>query len=282
MKQDLKQAGIEPDPLKDQFFLTNQKILSQIAELGELDQNDVVLEIGAGPGNLTGELAKRAGKVIAIEIDRQFEPFLNNMPDNVDVRWGDADEYVAQGGKFYKTKEYNKIVSNIPYSIAEWFLHNIAFVEYDKAILAVSKKFYYSTQQSAVFTSFFKPLEEIEIPKEDFYPIPKTNAIVMDLKRLPKPIETRNLGLFLRQYLYQQEGWKVKNSLREGLISYVKKIYHKQLTKNQAREIIKRANIDSKLLENTPNKPIVYFQVEKKFDERMFKPLIKNNQLLEL
>jgi 16S rRNA A1518/A1519 N6-dimethyltransferase RsmA/KsgA/DIM1 with predicted DNA glycosylase/AP lyase activity len=155
-------------------------------------------------------------------------------------------------------------------------------VEYDKAILTVAKKFFYSIQQIGVFTSFFKPVKKINIPKEKFYPQPSSDSIVMDLQRLPKPLEARNLGLFLRQYMYQQEGWKVKNSLREGLIDYVREIYHKQLTKNQAREIIKKINLKQEFLENTPNTHQVYFQVGKKFNESLFKPLIENSQLLEL
>lgn len=282
IKAKLKQAGIEANPLKDQFFLSDETILKQIADLGNLNKDDLVLEIGAGPGNLTKYLGQKAGKVIAFEIDKQFEPLLDKLPKNVEVHLKDAHKYAAQGGKSYKTKEYNKIISNLPYSIAEWLLHNLAFVEYDKVILTVPKKFYFSAQQSAIFTSFFRPVKKLTVPKEKFYPQPNSDSIVMDLQRLPKPLETRNLGLFLRQYMYQQEGWKVKNSLREGLIEYVKEIYNKQLTKNQARKIIKKVNLKKEFLENTPNTYEVYFQVGKKFNEKVFKPLIKNDKLLEL
>jgi len=61
VKSELQKAGIGPDPLKDQFFLVDENIISKIAELADLTGNDVVLEIGAGVGNLTKELAKKAG-----------------------------------------------------------------------------------------------------------------------------------------------------------------------------------------------------------------------------
>ena len=70
---------INPDPLKDQFFLTDDKIIKKIVEFANLERKDVVLEIGAGTGNLTKELAKRAGKVIVFEIDSRFKPFLSKL-----------------------------------------------------------------------------------------------------------------------------------------------------------------------------------------------------------
>ncbi len=269
IKTQLKKGGIEPDPLRDQFFLTDETIVKKMADLAELKRNDVVLEIGAGTGNITRVLAKKVGKIIAFEIDERFKQILNRLPENVEVHIEDVHEYARGGGKFRKKKEYNKIVSNIPYSIGEWLLHNLTFVDYDKAILLIAKKFAESSKTNPVFASFYKIEERLQVPKEKFYPIPRTDSVVVDLIKLPDPIQTRDLALFLRQYLYQREKWKVKNSLREGLITYARLVFRKKLTKRQAKKIIEKIGIATKLLEKPPDNPEIYKIISESFDESL-------------
>ncbi len=85
IQKELSKYKIKPDPLKDQFFLADEEIIRKLVESAELEKKDVVLEVGAGTGYLTREIAKRAKKVIAFEIDKRFKPFLSKLPKNVDV-----------------------------------------------------------------------------------------------------------------------------------------------------------------------------------------------------
>ena len=264
IKKTLESYNIIPDSLKDQFFLTDEAVIRRIIELADLNDKDVVLEIGVGVGNLTRELAKQAGRVIAFEIDRKFRPLLMHLPKNVEIHFEDAHKFVSQGGKFRHKKIYNKVVSNIPYSIGEWLLHNLCFVDYDKVILLVPQRFADSTKVNPVFSSFFRVEEKFVITKDKFYPSPRTNSVVVELVKLPDPLQTKNLGLFLRQFLYQHEGWKIKNSLREGLIKYYYLVFGKKLTKKQAKEIISNKNFDEELLEDNPEGEI-YTQINLKF-----------------
>ena len=55
-----------------QHFLADPRILGRIADAVEAGPGDTVVEIGPGPGALTAELAQRAGRVIAIEKDREL------------------------------------------------------------------------------------------------------------------------------------------------------------------------------------------------------------------
>jgi len=64
---------------KDQHFLIDKQVLERIIEYGKLTKADTVLEIGAGYGNLTAKLAKKAGKVIAIEVDPELAPSIKKM-----------------------------------------------------------------------------------------------------------------------------------------------------------------------------------------------------------
>lgn len=267
IKSQLDKFGIVPDPLKDQFFLTDDKIIQQIVHFADLHKNDVVLEVGAGVGNLTEELAKKAGRVITFEIDPRFKPFLSKLPENVEVHFENAWKFVQLHGKFKHKKEYNKVVSNLPYSFVEPFLHNLTFLDYDKIILAVPIKFLKKIDGWAVFGSFFKAKVLLEIPKEKFYPVPRTDSVVIELLKLPDPIKNKNPGLFLRQHLYQHEQQLVKNSLMEGIIKYAKLVHSKNLTKNGAREFVTKSGIDKSLLEKYLDNPEVYEEVEKRFTE---------------
>lgn len=254
----LEKANIKPDPLKDQFFLADEGIIKRIVDFANLTKDDVVLEVGAGTGNLTREIAKRAGRVIAFEVDYRFKPFLSRLPKNVEVRYENAWNYVRLHGKFRKKKEYNKVVSNLPYSFVEPFLHNLTFLEYDKVILLVPIKFLKKIDGQDVFGSFFKTKILLNVPKTKFFPAPRTNSVVIDLVKLPDPIENKNPGLFLRQYMYQHEGQLVKNSLMEGIIKYARLVHSKKVTKNEARKIIAGSGIPRELIERRPNSPEIY------------------------
>ena len=94
-----------------QHFLRDANILEVIGRLAELAPDDVVLEIGPGQGVLTRYLAERVGRVHAIEIDRALEPALSDLPDNVEVVFGDAL-------KVELPHDATKLVANLPYNVA--------------------------------------------------------------------------------------------------------------------------------------------------------------------
>jgi 16S rRNA (adenine1518-N6/adenine1519-N6)-dimethyltransferase len=75
-----------------QHFLSDPSILGRIADAVEAGPSDTVVEIGPGPGGLTAELAGRAGRVIAIEKDRDLARALDGRWPNVTVIAADALE----------------------------------------------------------------------------------------------------------------------------------------------------------------------------------------------
>ncbi len=96
-----------------QHFLTDPRILARIADALEVTSGDTVLEIGPGPGGLTGPLLERAGRVVAIEKDSELiEPLRSQYP-GLEVVRGDAldlDWHALAGGPFV-------VAGNIPYNI---------------------------------------------------------------------------------------------------------------------------------------------------------------------
>jgi 16S rRNA (adenine1518-N6/adenine1519-N6)-dimethyltransferase len=94
-----------------QHFLVDENILGVIGRLAELEPRDVVLEIGPGEGVLTRYLAERVERVHAVEIDESLAPHLEDIGDNVDVRYGDALRLDLR-------TDATKLVANLPYNVA--------------------------------------------------------------------------------------------------------------------------------------------------------------------
>ena len=65
----VKESKINLDIKFEQHFCIDNNLIQNLVKAAELDKEDVVLEIGPGKGILTRELAKKARKVIAVEID---------------------------------------------------------------------------------------------------------------------------------------------------------------------------------------------------------------------
>src|SRR2546428_13256218 len=89
----LRAFGIRPRKRWGQHFLVSRHGLEQSLAAADLCGQDTVLEIGAGLGTLTTALARRAGRVIAVEIDRALLPALQAAVEpctNVQTIAGDA------------------------------------------------------------------------------------------------------------------------------------------------------------------------------------------------
>jgi 16S rRNA (adenine1518-N6/adenine1519-N6)-dimethyltransferase len=100
-----------------QNFLVDRNILDVIERLAELGPEDVVLEVGGGPGILSERLAERVRHVHVVELDRALEDRLRealSRYDNVTVHFADALELDLAALDPVPTK----VVANLPYSVA--------------------------------------------------------------------------------------------------------------------------------------------------------------------
>ncbi len=113
----MSRFGIRPDRELGQNFLIDSNILGVIERAAELDERDVVLEIGGGLGVLSEHLARRVRHVHVVEIDTRLREALLDATDphpNVSVHWGDAMQLdIAAFGP-----SPTKLVANLPYNIA--------------------------------------------------------------------------------------------------------------------------------------------------------------------
>src|SRR5256886_15079301 len=89
----LRAFGIRPRKRWGQHFLVSRRALEQILAAADLCGQGTEMEVGAGLGTLTTALARRAGRVIAVEIDRALLPALQAAVEacnNVQTIAGDA------------------------------------------------------------------------------------------------------------------------------------------------------------------------------------------------
>jgi 16S rRNA (adenine1518-N6/adenine1519-N6)-dimethyltransferase len=110
-------VSVTPRKELGQHFLVDENVLGVIGRLAELDEEDVVLEIGPGLGVLTRYLAHRVALVHAIEVDQRLEARLADALtgcDNVRVQFGDA---LALDLAALRPSPV-KLVSNLPYNVA--------------------------------------------------------------------------------------------------------------------------------------------------------------------
>lgn len=119
IKELLEEFGFTFSKSLGQNFLINSAIPVKIAESSGIDAESEVLEVGPGIGCLTKELAKRAGHVTAVEIDRRLIPMLDRTLaefDNVDVINDDIlnVDLAALAGK---TGKPLTVCANLPYYI---------------------------------------------------------------------------------------------------------------------------------------------------------------------
>jgi 16S rRNA (adenine1518-N6/adenine1519-N6)-dimethyltransferase len=106
-------VSVSPRKSLGQHFLVDDNILRVIERLADLDDEDVVLEIGPGLGVLTRFLAERVKFVHAAELDRRLEPHLAAI-GRTEVHWGDALRLDVPSLEPPPTK----LVANLPYNIA--------------------------------------------------------------------------------------------------------------------------------------------------------------------
>lgn len=127
----IEKYGVHAKKGFGQNFLTDMNVLTGIVEAAEIQKTDNVIEIGPGIGALTEQLAKAAGEVVAVEIDSDLLPILDEVLspyDNVkvvnqDILQADLPKLVQQ--EFTHPDRPVKVVANLPYYITSPILMHL-------------------------------------------------------------------------------------------------------------------------------------------------------------
>lgn len=197
-----------------QNFLTAAWVPEDIAEAAQLDENTGVLEVGPGIGCLTEQLALRAGKVVAVELDNALRPVLKQTlagKDNVEIIFGDVLKQDVKGLVSEKMQGLRPVVcANLPYNVTSPLI--TAFLEaecFDSVTVMIQREVAKricakpATADYGAFTVlvnwYAEPEMLFDVPPSCFIPQPKVTSSVIRLKtRSAPPVEVKDKALFFR------------------------------------------------------------------------------------
>lgn len=143
LMQKLREIGVEPVTRHGQNFLIDLNLVEMIVDSANLDERDVVLEVGTGTGSLTAMMARRAAEVVTVEIDQHLYELaseeLIDLPNVTMLRLDAlknknrfAPEIMQTIGEKLREGEDRrfKLVANLPYNIATPVLSNLLLAEH--------------------------------------------------------------------------------------------------------------------------------------------------------
>ena len=234
MKPLLSQYGFHFSKAKGQNFLIARWVPEQIAEASGVDETVGVLEIGPGIGPLTQQLALRAGKVCAVELDKRLEPILQTTVgefSNLEIVWDDVlkqniPKLVSE--KLGGLRPY--ACANLPYYITSPILTALLEADCFEAVTVMVQKEVAlrigaraGTADYSAFTVFCQFYAEPEIlfdvPAHCFLPQPKvTSAVVMLKIRKNLPWEILDKATFFKtvRASFAMRRKKLQNGLAAG------------------------------------------------------------------
>lgn len=199
----LRQFGLKTKKRLGQHFLIDEGVLEQIVSSAGLTPQDVVVEVGPGLGLLTRELAKRVGRVIAVELDVQLvavlkktlSSFTNVFIVQADILKVPPGELV---GRYCVEDAGYKVVANLPYYITSPVLRHFleASLKPQLMVVMVQREVGEAIAASSgnmsllsVSVQFYaKPSVIAYVPAQSFYPPPKVDSVVLRLDLLPQPV----------------------------------------------------------------------------------------------
>ena len=174
-----------------QNFLTSRQTIRRLLRIAELKQTDHVVEIGAGRGHITRELARICGRVSAYEIDRALAGRLYSEFENSNVRVYGRD-FLASA--LPKNAPY-KVFASIPFCRTTEIIRKLtAAAPPEEAWLVVEKgaaKRFMGIPRESRASLLLKPFFDMEIRyhfrRDDFHPAPSVDAVMLCLKRKSVP-----------------------------------------------------------------------------------------------
>jgi len=228
----LDSLNIRPKKGLSQNFLIDGNIIRKIVDAAQLEKEDVVLEIGPGPGALTEMLLEKGVHVVAVEKDKILANALERLrePDKrLDVFCEDILEFPLEKLKeFLKEGQKVKVIANLPYHVttpilAHLISHHTLFSrliimvqdEVARRFIALPKTSDYSSL--TIFLHFFsQPKYLFMVSEQCFYPVPKVKSAVvaLDLKE-PCDVSDREKFFLTVRTAFMHRRKMLRASLRD-------------------------------------------------------------------
>ncbi len=234
MKPLLAAHGFHFSKAKGQNFLIAPWVPESIAGAAGVREDVGVLEIGPGVGPLTQQLALRAGKVCAVEVDERLKPILEITLEgcgNVELVWGDVLKLDIPALVKEKLPGLRPAAcANLPYYITSPILTALLEAECFQAVTVMVQKEVAQriaarpgTAEYGAFSVFCQYYAEPEllfdVPAHCFVPQPKVTSAVVTLRvRQARPWDIHDEQLFFRvvRASFAMRRKKLSNGLASG------------------------------------------------------------------
>jgi 16S rRNA (adenine1518-N6/adenine1519-N6)-dimethyltransferase len=258
-KEILQKYGFSFKKSLGQNFLIDPNILHRIADHAEITSQTGVIEIGPGIGALTEQLAKRAKKVVAFEIDQRLLPILDDTLSpykNVKVIHQDvlkADVAAVINEEFHDCQEI-KVVANLPYYVTTPIIMKLLEEKLplnsivvmlqkevaDRMAAAPSTKDYGSLSIAVQF--YTEPKTVMTVPKTVFVPQPNVDSAVIRLVLRDAPsVSVQDEAFFFKviKASFAQRRKTLQNNLFHNLLN-------EKAGKEKIEQALEKAEIDGK------------------------------------
>jgi len=236
IKNELKEYGIFPKKRLGQHFLVDRNILDKVIGTAQVGEEDVVLEVGPGLGEMTLALAHRVKKVIAVEIDPRLVAILEKkMEDYPNVEVVRSDILKLDFNHFFKKGgERIKVVANLPYKIStplifhfielrEFFSTFTLMLQKEVAERMVAPSGRKEYGPLSIFIQMFSDISiRFFIKPSAFFPPPKVESAVVHMAWKEKPLIGKNDEAWFKKVVKACFGYR-----RKTLINALK---HSELT----------------------------------------------------
>ena len=256
----MKKYNIKANKNLGQNFLVSSDAINQIVNSGEIEKDDLIIEIGPGLGTLTKELLERAKKVICVELDNKMVEILNerfSLYDNLeilnqDILKTDLKEIIKKEKNQNNIKDV-KIIANLPYYITTPIIMKLLEEKLDlKSITVMIQK---EVAERLIATPgekntgaitytvyYYAEAKKItEVPNTSFIPEPEVTSEVirLDIRKNP-PVETKDTEMMFKI---------IKNAFMQRRKTLLNSLTNTKIFKNkeEGTKILKTLNLNENI-----------------------------------
>ena len=256
----MKKYNIKANKNLGQNFLVSNDAINQIVNSGEIEKDDLIIEIGPGLGTLTKELLEKAKKVICVELDNKMVEILNerfSLYDNLeilnqDILKTDLKEIIKKEKNQNNIKDV-KIIANLPYYITTPIIMKLLEEKLDlKSITVMIQKEVAerlietpgekNTGAITYTVYYYAEAKKItEVPNTSFIPEPEVTSEVirLDIRKKP-PVETKNTEMMFKI---------IKNAFMQRRKTLLNSLTNTKIFKNkeEGTKILKTLNLNENI-----------------------------------
>jgi 16S rRNA (adenine1518-N6/adenine1519-N6)-dimethyltransferase len=232
---DVHPSSLVPHLSKRRFgqnFLVDRNIVNRIIETVEPNRDETIVEIGPGRGALTTRLVERAGRVVAVEFDRELVPYLRDLfgaATNLNVIEADALDldFCEAIGPAHTAR----VVANLPYNVATAILQRLIQQRrcISEMVLMLQREVVDRLTAApespdrgflSVFVQAYCETKKLfDVAPQAFRPAPKVWSTVVRLRVLPKmAVEVKDEALLWKVVSagFAQRRKTILNNLRDA------------------------------------------------------------------